>query len=61
MAMTLEYVMSRRTRSLFLDARESLKISPKVLEIMAKEMKKNIDWIKNESANFEKRVKTVIY
>ena len=54
MAMTLEDVMARRTRSLFLDARESLIIAPKVLEIMAKEMKKNIDWIKNESANFEK-------
>ena len=49
MAITLEDVMARRTRSLFLDA-ESLKIAPKVLEIMAKEMRKNIDWIKNESA-----------
>ena len=60
MAMTLEDVMARRTRSLFLDARESLKIAPKVLEIMAKEMKKNIDWIKNESANFEKVAKNYI-
>ena len=60
MAMTLEDVMARRTRSLFLDARESLKISPKVLEIMAKEMKKNIDWIKNESANFEKVARNYI-
>jgi len=39
---------------LFLDARESLKIAPKVLEVMAKEMKKNKNWIKNESVNFEK-------
>ena len=54
MAMTLEDVMARRTRSLFLDARESLKIAPKVLEVMAKEMKKNKNWIKNESVNFEK-------
>ena len=60
MAMTLEDVMARRTRSLFLDARESLKISPKVLEIMAKEMKKNIDWIKDESANFEKVARNYI-
>ena len=60
MAMTLEDVMARRTRSLFLDARESLKIAPKVLEIMAKEMKKNIDWIKNESANFEKVARNYI-
>ena len=60
MAITLEDVMARRTRSLFLDARESLKIAPKVLEIMAKEMRKNIDWIKNESANFEKVAKNYI-
>ena len=60
MAMTLEDVMARRTRSLFLDARESLKIAPKVLEIMAKEMRKNIDWIKSESANFEKVAKNYI-
>jgi len=60
MAMTLEDVMARRTRSLFLDARESLRIAPKVLEIMAKEMKKNIEWIKNESANFEKVARNYI-
>lgn len=60
MAMTLEDVMARRTRCLFLDARESLKIAPKVLEIMAKEMKKKVDWIKNESANFEKVAKNYI-
>ena len=60
MAMTIEDIMARRTRSLFLDARESLKIAPKVLEIMAKEMKKNKDWIKNESANFEKVARNYI-
>lgn len=60
MAMTLEDVMARRTRCLFLDARESLKIAPKVLEIMGKEMKKKVDWIKNESANFEKVAKNYI-
>ena len=60
MAMTLEDVMARRTRSLFLDARECLRIAPKVLEIMAKEMKKNTNWIKNESANFEKVARNYI-
>ena len=39
---------------------ERVWIAPKVLEIMAKEMKKNIDWIKNESANFEKVAKNYI-
>ncbi len=60
MAMNLEDVMARRTRSLFLDARECLRIAPKVLEIMAKEMKKNTNWIKNESANFEKVARNYI-
>jgi glycerol-3-phosphate dehydrogenase len=60
MAMTLEDVMARRTRSLFLDAIESLRIAPKVLEIMAREMKKNTNWIKNESANFEKVARNYI-
>ena len=60
MAMNLEDVMARRTRSLFLNAKESLRIAPKVLEIMAKEMKKDTNWIKNESANFEKLAKNYI-
>ena len=60
MAMNLEDVMARRTRSLFLDAKESLRIAPKVIEIMANEMKKNTNWIKNEIANFEKVAKNYI-
>ena len=60
MAMNLEDVMARRTRSLFLDANESLRIAPKVIEIMANEMKKNTNWIKNEIANFEKVAKNYI-
>ena len=60
MAINLEDVMARRTRSLFLNAKESLRIAPKVLEIMAKEMKKDTNWIKNENTNFEKLVKNYI-
>ena len=40
MAMTLEDVLARRTRCLFLDAYETEKIAPKVAEIMAIELKK---------------------
>ena len=60
MAMNLEDVMARRTRSLFLDARECLRIAPKVLEIMAKERGGNTNWIKNEIANFEKVARNYI-
>ena len=60
MAMTLEDVMARRTRSLFLDAKESLRIAPVVVEIMGQEMKKNTNWIKNEIVNFEKVARNYI-
>lgn len=48
MAQTLEDVLARRTRALFLDAKASLDIAPTVLKIMAHEMKKNADWEKKE-------------
>ncbi len=44
MALTVEDVLARRVRMLFLDARAAIEIAPKVASIMAKEMNKNIDW-----------------
>jgi len=52
MAMTLEDVLARRTRCLFLDAYETEKIAPKVAEIMAIELKKEKKWIIQELKNF---------
>ena len=54
MAFKLEDVLARRTRCLFLDVEETLKIAPKVLSIMAKEMNKNKEWINTELKNFIK-------
>lgn len=48
MAMTVEDVLARRSRSLFLNAKESLKLAPLVGKIMAKEMNKNQDWIEQQ-------------
>jgi glycerol-3-phosphate dehydrogenase len=45
MARTVEDVLSRRTRALLLDARESIRICPRVAEIMAGALAKNEDWI----------------
>ncbi len=45
MARTVEDFLARRTRALFLDARESIRIAPEVAELMAKELNKNSDWI----------------
>ena len=52
MAITLEDVLARRTRCLFLDAYETEKIAPKVAEIMAFELKKEKKWVIQELKNF---------
>jgi glycerol-3-phosphate dehydrogenase len=53
MARTVEDVLARRTRALFLDARESIRIAPEVATIMAKELKQDSAWIKNQTVKFE--------
>jgi glycerol-3-phosphate dehydrogenase len=52
MAMTLEDVLARRTRCLFLDAYETEKIAPEVLKIMSKVLKKDAQWIEKELERF---------
>ena len=52
MAVTLEDILARRTRCLFLDAYETEKISLKVVKIMSKEMKKDDLWIREELKKF---------
>ncbi len=44
MARTVEDFLSRRTRTLLLDARESMKMAPAVAAIMAKELQKDDSW-----------------
>jgi glycerol-3-phosphate dehydrogenase len=48
MARTLEDVLSRRTRALLLDAKESVRIARPVAEIMAREMDKDADWVNSQ-------------
>ncbi|MEO8860644.1 MAG: glycerol-3-phosphate dehydrogenase/oxidase [Ginsengibacter sp.] len=48
MALTVEDVLSRRTRSLLLDAKESIRMAPIVAKIMALEMNKSDIWIEEE-------------
>jgi len=52
MARTVEDVLARRTRALFLDARESIKIAPEVANIMANELNKNRDWKVEQVSKF---------
>jgi glycerol-3-phosphate dehydrogenase len=48
MARTVEDFLARRTRSLFLDAKASIEMAPKVAKLMAKELKKNRKWVKDQ-------------
>jgi glycerol-3-phosphate dehydrogenase len=54
MARTLEDVLARRTRALFLDTGESLKIAAPTAELMAKGLDKNEEWISRQIDDFQK-------
>ena len=52
MAMTVEDVLARRTRTLFLNAAEAKNLAAQVAQIMAEEMREDQNWIKNQIENF---------
>ncbi|MEN8226766.1 MAG: glycerol-3-phosphate dehydrogenase/oxidase [Bacteroidota bacterium] len=52
MARTLEDCLARRTRALQLDAQESMRIAPRVAEIMAEEMGYNKNWETKQTETF---------
>lgn len=52
MALTIEDVLARRSRSLFLNAQESLNLAPVVAKIMAEELNENQDWIDQQIEQF---------
>jgi glycerol-3-phosphate dehydrogenase len=52
MAQTVEDVLARRIRMLFLDANAAMEAAPVVAKIMAAEMNKNNDWINAEINSF---------
>ena len=54
MARTIEDVLSRRTRALLLNARESLRIAPAVATIMAKALDKDDRWKEEQLEQFSK-------
>jgi glycerol-3-phosphate dehydrogenase len=54
MARTVEDVLSRRTRALLLDARESRRIAPEVASIMANLMGKDDQWKTDQIETFNK-------
>jgi len=52
MARTVEDVLARRTRILFVDARLACRLAPKVAEIMMHELKQNEKWKEKEIDSF---------
>jgi glycerol-3-phosphate dehydrogenase len=52
MARTIEDVLARRTRALFLNARAAISLAPKVGAIMAEELNQNQAWIDKQIAAF---------
>jgi glycerol-3-phosphate dehydrogenase len=54
MAQTVEDVLARRVRLLFVDAREAQKAARRVAEVMAEEMGKDKAWIESQVEAFVK-------
>jgi glycerol-3-phosphate dehydrogenase len=53
MARNLEDVLARRTRALFLDAKESLRIAPEAAAIMASELGQDPQWIQTQLDRYD--------
>lgn len=54
MARTIEDVLARRFRLLFLNAKKAIDIAPRVAAIMAKELSKDEKWEKSQVADFNR-------
>lgn len=52
MAITVEDVLARRTRALFLDAKAAVESAPLVAQLMAKELKETIEWQNRQVQDF---------
>jgi glycerol-3-phosphate dehydrogenase len=60
MPFRLEDILARRTRSLFLNARASAEIAPKVAELMAKEFGHDQNWQREEVESYAELVRNYI-
>lgn len=60
LAITIEDVLSRRTRALLLDAKASLEMAPEVGRLLASEFGFNDDWVQQEVKEYEALAKNYI-
>lgn len=61
MAITLEDVLARRVRMLFVDAREAMAAAPKAAAVMARELGRDQAWIDEQVKNFTDLAKNYIF
>jgi glycerol-3-phosphate dehydrogenase len=61
MARTVEDVLARRTRALFLDARAAIQAAPMVAQLLATELQRNDAWREKDLADFLELAKSYIY
>lgn len=61
MARTVEDVLARRTRALFLDARAAIEAAPRVASLMAAELGRGADWVKEQMKNFTELADGYLY
>jgi len=59
-AKTIEDVLARRTRALFLDAKAAIDAAPLVAKLMAAELKKDQAWVEQELQTFHAIAKTFL-
>jgi glycerol-3-phosphate dehydrogenase len=52
MARSIEDVLARRTRALFLNAKAAVRMAPRVAELMARELEYDFEWQKQQIAAF---------
>ena len=52
LALTLEDVLARRTRALFLNAQAALRMAPRVAALMAQELERDAEWQARQLAAF---------
>ncbi|MCK4700508.1 MAG: FAD-dependent oxidoreductase, partial [Bacteroidales bacterium] len=57
MARSPEDVLARRTRAIFLDVKESLRIAPETAQLMADELNRDSKWVDDQLARYNKLAK----
>jgi glycerol-3-phosphate dehydrogenase len=61
MARTVEDVLARRTRALFLDARAAIEAAPSVAALLARELHRCDAWMANDLESFQETAKGYLY